>query len=208
MIAVDLSKHTFKAPRYRSVVAEALAFFGGTPVHTLPPPEQFSGAGVYALYYIGSLSFYASVPGLTDKSCVHPIYVGKAVSPGWRTGRATNDSGANLYGRLDEHYRSIGYAANLKATDFRCRFMLLKEEEGDLVVPCEAELIRTHRPLWNSTISGFGIHTPGKGRFGQQPSEWDVLHPGRPWVSKLTGEVRRKAAILAKIRAVASATLS
>jgi hypothetical protein len=51
----------------------------------------------------------------------------------------------------------------------------------------EAELIRRYAPLWNSTIDGFGNHDPGAGRREQAKSEWDVLHPGRPWVEKQTG---------------------
>lgn len=66
--------------------------------------------------------------------------------------------------------------------------MILGGIESDLVVPVEAELIRRYVPLWNSIIDGFGNHDPGSGRYNQAKSEWDVLHLGRLWAEKLTGE--------------------
>ena len=66
--------------------------------------------------------------------------------------------------------------------------MILGGVESDLVVPVEAEMIRRYRPLWNTVVDGFGNHDPGKGRYNQARSEWDVLHPGRYWAERLTGE--------------------
>jgi len=40
-------------------------------------------------------------------------------------------------------------------------------------------------PLWNRMLDGFGNHDPGAGRYNQQRSPWDVVHPGRPWAAKL-----------------------
>jgi len=65
--------------------------------------------------------------------------------------------------------------------------MVLNEIESDLIGPVEAELIRRYKPLWNTVVDGFGNHDPGKGRYNQAKSEWDVLHPGRPWAERLTG---------------------
>ena len=70
----------------------------------------------------------------------------------------------------------------------------------DLIPAMEATLIRNLNPLWNSCIDGFGIHTPGTGRFNQQPSEWDTIHPGRPWLDKLTGAPRDKKVVEQKIK--------
>jgi len=89
---------------------------------------------------------------------------------------------------------------HLQVSDFRCRFMILSGIEADLIVPVEAELIRRYRPLWNTVVDGFGNHDPGKGRYNQARSEWDVLHPGRPWARKLTGEPPRFEDIVAKVR--------
>lgn len=52
----------------------------------------------------------------------------------------------------------------------------------------EASLIRQYKPIWNTMIDGFGNHTPGKGRFNQAKSDWEVLHPGRDWAAKCTGK--------------------
>lgn len=46
-------------------------------------------------------------------------------------------------------------------------------------------MIDFYRPLWNCTISGFGIHTPGSGRKKQARSVWDMLHPGREFAKEL-----------------------
>jgi hypothetical protein len=78
--------------------------------------------------------------------------------------------------------------------------MILEGATSDLVVPVEAELIRRYAPLWNSVVDGFGNHDPGKGRYNQARSEWDVLHPGRPWAERLTGESPRLEDVIAKVR--------
>jgi len=43
---------------------------------------------------------------------------------------------------------------------------------------------------------GFGNHDPGAGRYNQQRSPWDVIHPGRPWAARLKPSSRSKAEIL------------
>jgi hypothetical protein len=40
-------------------------------------------------------------------------------------------------------------------------------------------------PLWNWVLDGYGNHDPGSGRYNQQISPWDILHPGRTWAKKL-----------------------
>ena len=83
--------------------------------------------------------------------------------------------------------------------------MLLSGAEADLVVPVEAELSRRYQPLWNTTVDGFGNHDPGAGRHEQAISEWDVLHPGRPWSRKLTGVAPDREAIIEKVLAALEA---
>ncbi len=166
----------------------------------LPPPSRFIGSGVYGLYYIGRYGLYIKIANLNRDACVQPIYVGKAVLPGWRTARVKDSETPDLCQRLQEHVRSIQQGADLQSDDFRCRFMILSGVESDLVVPVEAELIRRHRPLWNTVVGGFGNHDPGAGRYNQARSEWDVLHPGRLWAERLTGESPRREDVIAKIR--------
>lgn len=72
--------------------------------------------------------------------------------------------------------------------------------QSDLIVPTEAKLIRMHKPLWNTLIDGFGNHDPGSGRYNQAKSEWDVLHPGRPWAERLAGGLVSLDDIIAKVR--------
>ena len=197
---VDPARHTFRSPQLTRVVQEAMQFLAGTPVHALPP-ETFSGAGVYLLYYAGTFAPYAHITRHNQQSPRQPIYIGKADPPGSRTGRS---SGAGeqraLYQRLREHAGSITNVPNLGVQDFQCRFMILNDPETDLISTVEAALIRTYDPLWNAVVDGFGNHDPGKGRYNQAPSEWDVLHPGRPWVERLTGHPPRLEEIRAKIQ--------
>jgi len=197
--AFSYERHVLRLPRLLSVVDEATKFFYGTPVCRLPPP-RFIGCGVYALYYRGDFTRYAPLARLNRDACVRPVYVGKAVPRGRRKGRATDSETTELYSRLGEHRRSIGRGANLHIGDFHCRFMILAGTLTDLIVPVESELIRRHKPLWNTEIDGFGNHDPGSGRYDQAPSEWDVLHPGRPWVERLTGEPPRREDIIAKVQ--------
>ena len=196
----DFNLHVFHSPQFQSVVDEAVRFFTATPVHRLPPPSRFIGAGVYGLYYVGDYELYTKIAELNRQTCVQPIYVGKAVPSGWRMARATDSETPVLYQRLREHTRSIQQATNLKIDDFRCRFMVLGGTESDLVVPVEAVLIRRYRPLWNSVVDGFGNHDPGKGRYNQAKSEWDVLHTGRMWAERLTGESPRLDDVIAGVQ--------
>jgi hypothetical protein len=196
----DYNLHVFHSPQFQGIVDEAIGFFASTPVHRLPPPHRFIGTGVYGLYYVGDLELYTKTAELNQKACIHPIYVGKAVLSGWRTARVTDSEAPILYQRLREHARSIQQAANLQVSDFRCQFMILGGVESDLVVPVEAELIRRYRPLWNSVVDGFGNHDPGKGRYNQARSEWDVLHPGRLWADRLTGESPHLEDVVTKVQ--------
>lgn len=197
---MDLSLHTFRSPRLQAVVNEAVGFLEKTPLQLLPPPTRFEGTGVYALYYCGGFDLYSNIAAADPNECALPIYVGKAVPEGWRTSRTTSSASGELYRRLNEHGRSIMVAEHLSTTDFRCRFMLLLDAESQLIGAIEAGLIRKHSPIWNCLIDGFGNHDPGSGRYNQAPSEWDVLHPGRSWVSKLTGQPPNVTSIRAKLQ--------
>lgn len=202
MNPVNTELHTFRSPEFRSVVDEAIEFFEDTPEHQLPPSGRFVGCGVYALYYLGDYEAYTKIAQSNQPARLLPIYVGKAVPPGWRAARVVGGERTSLYGRLREHLGSIQQAKNLRDSDFRCRFMILHGTETDLIVPVEAALIRKYHPLWNSVVDGFGNHDPGSGRYDQALSEWDVLHPGRRWADRLRGEAPSLEGILEEIKAV------
>jgi hypothetical protein len=150
------------------------------------PPERFSGAGVYAIYYTGGFPAYrkiASVNPANPKAV--PIYVGKAVPAGARKGGfdLSNEPGEVLYRRLMDHVSSIDEARNLDIADFRCRFLLV----DDIWIPLgESLLIETFRPVWNLLVDGFGHHDQGSTRTSQKKSAWDTLHPGREWAEKVS----------------------
>ncbi len=153
-----------------------------TPVQKLPP-EPFIGAGVYAIYYRGSLPLYQKLAELNRDSWHVPIYVGKAVPAGARKGgQGVNvEHGQALAKRLSEHFISIHKAVNLDENDFVCRFLVV----DDIWIPlAESMMIEHFKPVWNTCIDGFGNHTPGNGRFQQQRSPWDCIHPGREWAEK------------------------
>lgn len=183
----DRSKHVFQSDAFEEVIKDTIRFFNGTPVHRLPLSANFTGAGVYALYYIGKSPYYKELYRQNRMDFARPIYVGKAVPRGWRQARCGSGDGHELYGRLCEHANSISQARNLDLPDFHCRFMILEGSARDLIGTVEAALIRCYTPVWNSAIDGFGNHDPGKGRYNQARSDWDVLHPGRMWADKCGG---------------------
>ena len=74
--------------------------------------------------------------------------------------------------------------------------------EIDLISSVEAQLIRTYTPLWNTIVDGFGNHDPGRGRYNQSRSEWEILHPGRPWADRLAGPATSLEEIIDKIELV------
>ncbi len=147
------------------------------PAEVLLPSEDFDGAGVYTLHYIGGFLAYANLGENT------PIYVGKADPPGRRQGRrASNSSATVLYRRLLHHAESIESADNLHLQDFRCRWLVLDPVWVGLA---EQVLIAEYQPLWNVSVDGFGNNDPGRGRWNQRRSQWDTLHPGRQWAFNL-----------------------
>ena len=75
-----------------------------------------------------------------------------------------------------------------------------KRQGSDMISTVEAGLIKLNRPLWNTAVDGFGNHDPGKGRYEQARSGWDVIHPGRKWAEKCKGVHKIKTAILRKIK--------
>jgi Eco29kI restriction endonuclease len=199
----DRSKHVYKNDAFAELVKDAVRFFNGTPVHTLPPPESFLGTGVYALYYIGRNPLYKRYAELNRLAYSYPIYVGKAVPKGWRQARASDSASTQsreLIGRLREHGRNIELGSDLSLDDFMCRFVIFEEAGSDMISTIEAALIKLNMPLWNTAVDGFGNHDPGKGRYEQAKSDWDVIHEGRAWAKKCNGTAKEKSTIVAKVR--------
>lgn len=158
----------------RSIESEILA-------RDLLPLDQvgrFRGAGIYAIYYAGNLDFYRPLRDTLGTDNPRPIYVGKAIPPGGRTGglRAESVPTNALSSRLAKHARSIAAARDLDVAEFLARYLVV----DDIWIPLgENMLIETYQPLWNKVIAGFGNNPLGSGREAQKVSLWDILHPGR-----------------------------
>ncbi len=199
----DRKKHIYKNDAFVELVKDAVRFFNGTPVHTLPPPEAFLGTGVYALYYTGSNALYKKYAELNRLSYSYPIYIGKAVPKGWRQARVSDSSTSQsneLYSRLREHSRNITIASDLSVKDFMCCFVIFEDAGSDMIGTIEAALIKINKPIWNTAVDGFGNHDPGSGRYEQAKSDWDVLHPGRSWAEKCNGHPKARNTIITNIK--------
>ena len=198
----DRPKHVYKNDAFVELVKDAVRFFNGTPVRELPPTESFFGTGVYALYHTGQTGIYERYGELNRLAYGHPIYVGKAVPKGWRQARVADDPASQsreLFSRLRQHSRSIVMGENLNIDDFMCRFMIFQDAGSDMIGTIEAALIKLHRPLWNTSLDGFGNHDPGSGRYNQAKSDWDVVHAGRSWAVKCQGVAKDLKTVKASI---------
>jgi hypothetical protein len=175
-------------------VAEALLLRDPVPLGVI---ERFNGAGIYAIYYSGDFPPYRMIAEKNKKGSFEaPIYVGKAVPAGARKGGYDlgTDPGSVLYNRLSEHAESIKQASStIRIEDFFCRYLVV----DDIWIPLgESLLISKFMPIWNQFLDGFGNHDPGKGRYNQQRSPWDVIHPGRKWAMKCAEHSRKQKEVL------------
>jgi hypothetical protein len=175
------------------------------PLHPLPPDEIFEGSGIYSIYYLGDFPAYRPIAKRNRAGERVPVYVGKAIPTGRRRGRTGFDivPGPALYRRLREHARTVEEAQNLEPRDFACQFLVV----APVWIPLAEEmLVRWFAPLWNGVIDGFGNHDPGSGRYNQQRSLWDVLHPGRVWAERCQPNARTLQEVEALVRQALAAT--
>jgi len=174
------------------------------PVNPLPPADRFLGSGIYAVYYIGNFPPYEPIAQRNaDGNFELPIYVGKGIPEGRRTGGEgfAATAGADLFRRLGQHARTITEANNLQLVDFFCRYLVV----APVWIPLGEELlIRWFSPLWNTAVTGFGNNDPGARRYTQQRSLWDVLHPGRAWATRCAANPRTNEEIMQLVAAALS----
>lgn len=158
----------------RSIEGEILA----RPLVKFEQLGRFAGAGIYALYYAGDFEPYGFLKASLSTPNPRPIYVGKAIPKGGRTGGLRTDDlkTTALSGRLKKHARSIRNVENLNVDDFLVRYLIV----DDVWIPLgENMLIESYQPVWNKVVAGFGNNPLGSGRKDQKVSLWDILHPGR-----------------------------
>lgn len=167
-----------------------------TPLSEL---QEFQGAGVYALYYIGDFPCYRPIAEVNERKIIAPIYVGKAEASGKRKGGFLDEaaSGSTLFKRLNDHAKSISQATNLSIDDFLCRHLVVDET---WIALGESMLISKYAPVWNACVDGFGNHDPGKGRRNGARPKWDMLHPGRAWADRFPENPVSKETIIAEIK--------
>jgi len=165
---------------------------------------EFTGAGVYAIYYRGNFEHYAPLAALNKSGGVHPIYVGKAIPKGGRKGASMDVSTSSkaLCKRLQEHAATIDAVKSLKLDDFTYRRLLVDDVWISLG---ESLVIHKFQPLWNNVVEGFGNHDPGGGRYKGRRPLWDELHPGRRWAAKCTAPKLTKAQIISAVAAYMNA---
>lgn len=145
------------------------------PMLRLPLEHRFSGAGIYALYYLGRHSAYKAFMALDKGKCRYPVYIGRAAGENAKQGfRTSTTSEAKLYGRIRQHVSSIEQVSNLSIDDFRCRYLVLNDAYISLA---ESVMIRLFRPPWNGM--SLGSNPVGGPRMAGKESLWDSLHPGR-----------------------------
>lgn len=142
-------KHSFVFDLARAYTEQAIQQFESSPAHRLRDCQAPAEYGVYALYLA------------PDKHA--PVYVGKATN-------------ITLVRRLTEHARKIGKSRGVKVEEVWCRYLVINKLDARwLAVSCEDALITHYKPKWQN--SGFGRHTPGKGRPGIRESVWDQWYP-------------------------------
>ena len=144
------------------------------PLALLP---RFYGSGVYAIYYRGGFDAYQPVQETNT-----PLYVGKA-DPATSSATTATQQGTRLWGRLNDHIRSINSATNLDLADFDCRYLVVRSAWQNTA---ESYLITRFKPVWNNEVNvcfGFGKHGDAASTRSNTRSPWDTLHPGRPWAT-------------------------
>ncbi|MBL7497323.1 Eco29kI family restriction endonuclease [Frankia sp. CNm7] len=150
-------------------------------------PARFEGAGLYAIYYLGSsVDLYLPLAGTSI-----PLYVGSAMSHNSATGLGTRST-APLHARIKIHHKSISSTADLPITEFGVRRLLLPDVHIRLG---ENALRVNYTPVWNSVLTGFGSNEQGSSTRQGQRTKWDTVHPGR---SRSYGEDKRSREILAE----------
>ena len=174
--------HVYSNPAFAEFLKDAVRSFNGSPVAPMPPPS-FIGSGVYALYCTAVKGPYAKFGKEINRlEYKVPIYVGKAVPPGWRQSRQLDgsaDKSTPLYSRLCQHSHSIEQGKGLSLSDFACRVLPFSASEQTLATKIVDFMVTLYKPLWNTIVRGFS--RPHFTDYAGQTihSNWEVMHNGK-----------------------------
>jgi predicted DNA-binding transcriptional regulator AlpA len=145
------------------------------PRHPLAEVEKFYGSGVYAIYYKGSFRAYELI-----SSTETPLYAGKS-DPKDKNATNPTDQGDKLWGRINEHRKSIKAVSGqggIDLEDFEVRYLVTA---SGFEVNAENLLIDYFKPIWNKETKicfGIGKHGDDANTRKNKKSPWDTLHPG------------------------------
>lgn len=156
-------EHVYKNDHFAEVLKDAVRFFHGTPVHALPPPEPFSGAGVYAIYCIAREGIYRKFGDVVNREeYAIPIYVGKAVP--------TQKSRSNEWTNYSIHDQLVVWSDLAKASfgntdSFVCRIFFSDNGTNMLLNALQRHLVAKYSPLWNSLFDSCHTKSEIEGRW-------------------------------------------
>ena len=174
--------HVYSNPAFAEFLKDAVRAFNGSPVAPMPPPS-FTGSGVYALYCTAVKGPYAKFGKEINRlEYKVPIYVGKAVPPGWRQSRQLDgsaDKSTSLCSRLSQHARSLEQGKGLSLSDFACRVMQLSTDEQILATKIADFMVKFYKPLWNTIVRGFSRCSFTDSAEHKFHTNWDVMHNGK-----------------------------
>lgn len=164
--------------------------FEEQPALPLSGVPEFTGAGLYAIYYVGNaVDLYRSlVPSKI------PVYVGSAQSHNSATGIGVRLK-RPLSARVRQHAKSIN-EGGLDITEFAVRLLLMPDVHIDLG---ENGLRVGYQPVWNSVLTGFGSNEQGRSTRRSARTRWDTVHEGRNRTYGATPYNREE--LIAKVRA-------
>ncbi len=137
-------EHVYVNNEFSELLKDAVRFFHGTPVLSLPPEESFKGAGVYAIYCISKKGLYKTYGEKINRlSYDMPIYVGKAV-PSRRS-----------FSSLSINEQLVFWQSRFRTTlmmtqrDFAFRALPIGHQHQPLQNQLFRTLVKLYRPVWN-----------------------------------------------------------
>lgn len=146
-------EHVYRNNQFDEILKDAIRFFHGQRVYSLPSSEPFAGAGVYAIYCIARDGFYRKFGETVNRmEYAVPIYVGKAVPLGCgRKSKSTNCLfvGKTVGEQLQFWADLIACSIGLKG-QFNFRACILEKKDAKLVNAMHRWFLRQFHPVWNT----------------------------------------------------------